>query len=192
MLLAIPSGLHFNALLHEILNLENAANGDRFSTVLFINLALAAIAVPAAFCLRDAPPRPPCTSAEQPLRGGAVAVAAPQLRSEDSRLAGIQTATLTQTSTMLSGGLSQTDTIMRERRGQGLQRRGLTSDSGRLLRTPSFLLLLAAFSLTVSVFSTLYLFLDEFLDRPPTVPGVNVPKLLGSFGGMAFIAGAPR
>jgi hypothetical protein len=189
MLLAVPAGIHFNPLLYSILNLDDEANTKQFGVVLGINVAIAALALPAALLLRNAPPSLPCPSAEQPFQAHlneGHSYSAPQ--SSPS----IAISPQRSQSTPLSGGLSaQRDlSAQRARRGQGCERRGLPTDLRRLLQTPSFLLLLVAFSLTMSAFSTFYLFMEEFLDRAPSATGVNLYKVIASIGAVAFTAGA--
>jgi hypothetical protein len=197
MLLAVPAGMHFNALLHGVLKLQTLAHADSFSTVLKIDVALAAVAVPAAFLLRHAPPSPPCASAEQPYPAEPRApgsVSPTSSRAGHTQLHAYSPGR--SGSTPLSDAHARHGAAARElagqrgARGQGCQRGGLLADVPRLLRAPSFVLLLVAFSLTVSALLTYYLNVEEFLDRPPEKTGVNVAKLLGSAGAVAFTAGA--
>ena len=186
MLLAAPAGLHFNALLSCLLDLQLPENFGRYKVVLLIDVALAVLAIPAAALLRHAPPNPPCASAEQPYPPHAHA---PGVVSPSSSQVGQQQLPAYSPNAVHSAPLSQHEHVrQRGAEGQGSERCGILEDVPRLLRSRSFLVLLLAFSLTIGAFNTYYLNMEESLDVYPL--GVHLGKTIASFGAVAFTAGA--
>jgi hypothetical protein len=203
MLLAVPAGLHFNAFIHHQLELNNPDNYKRFGTLLGINVALACISLPLALLIHNFPPTPPCASAEQPYPLPNLGVyASREIASRDCDSWSINSPTGqgSPRSTPLSARdvFSSHFAFQRARRGRGKRREGMFLDLPRILQQPSFWVLLLAFSLTIGAFSTFFLIMAELLDRSDPVRGyfkaptmaISLAKLAGSFGSIAFIAGA--
>jgi hypothetical protein len=204
MLLAVPAGLHFNALLHQQLGLNNADNHSRFGALLGIDVGLAIITLPLMLLIHNFPPTPPCASAEKPYPAPALgAYASRDINSRDGDSWSIQSPSgqVSPHSTPLSARdvFSSHFAFQRARRGRGKHRAGMFLDLPRILQQPSFWLLLLAFSLALGAFSTFYLIIAELLDpaerfrgysAAPSM-GVSLAKLAGSFGSIAFIAGVP-
>lgn len=191
MCLAIPAGLHANSLLHQWVESSGLEHSLQSARLLLLHVGVAALALLCAPILHSAPPHKPCITAEHPCGVGARPDDDTCL-SERSLLSPLSR----QGSSLTSSGDGAADTAAlahRLLRGHGRVRQGAWRDLQSLLTFWDFWVLLLAFAFTVGSFNVLHLLMEEFLDRNPEtgrIEGMHALKVLGSFGAIAFPAGA--